>query len=130
MVVGTGGIGPMYRAADGVLWATGPKRPPTVFAAPSLARRAVKASLDYSAAHNYGWGADDYLVRPLALPERRLSPSRARLLAAVRWALGEAGEFRPRDDTKDRMVMGGAILSRVGEGPHYWRGELRKRAGL
>lgn len=40
----------------------------------------------------------------------------ARLTAAIRWALGENGLFRERND--------------LTEGPFWWRKELRKRSGL
>ena len=45
-----------------------------------------------------------------------------RLEAAIRWALGESEEFKPRP-----------ISPRTGKftaGVYYWRDELRKRAGL
>lgn len=38
-----------------------------------------------------------------------------RLIAAIRWALGEEGEFEPRGEN---------------DPPYWWRTELRKRAGL
>lgn len=46
---------------------------------------------------------------------KRLRKERDDYLAAIRWALGEAGDFRPRMN---------------GQGPYYWRDELRHRAGL
>jgi hypothetical protein len=104
----------LYRSSkDGVLWSCGPRRAATLFPTAASAARSVRRSLDYSAENGCRWAAGEYKVVPVELPEP--APRRARLLAAVRWALGEAGSFRARPD---------------GAGPYWWRGELRRRAGL
>jgi hypothetical protein len=46
----------------------------------------------------------------------RLTAENLRLRAAIRWALGEVGEFREREFTA--------------QGPYWWRTELRRRAAL
>ncbi len=45
---------------------------------------------------------------------KALSEERERLWDVIRWALGESGEFHPRQP---------------GEGPYWWRKEMRRRLG-
>ncbi len=66
------------------------------------------------------WADDECIrVRVTPLPAKSAvnpKPSRAVLLAAIRWSLGEAGsDFGPRPE---------------GAGAYWWRTELRRRAGL
>lgn len=49
------------------------------------------------------------------MTKKELEAQNRRYERALRWALGELGEFRHRED---------------GEGAFWWRTELQKRAGL
>lgn len=49
------------------------------------------------------------------MTKKELEAQNKRYERAIRWALGELGEFRTRED---------------GEGGFWWRTELHKRAGL
>lgn len=58
---------------------------------------------------------DPHPITMVTLAElKRMSDEHERLLSAIRWALGEEGEFPERDPKK----------------PYGWRSELRRRAGL